>query len=61
MLLLLLFAADFLSPEQSAKAMTLPHARILIHQGRYAGTWGAPDHGGLMFGKIVKNEPSVVQ
>ena len=31
-------------------------ARILIHQGRYAGTWGAPDHGGLMFGKIVKNE-----
>jgi hypothetical protein len=32
-------------------------ARILIHNGRYAGTWGAPDHGGLMFGKIVKNEP----
>ena len=32
-------------------------ARILIHQGRYAGTWGAPDHGGLMFGKVVKNEP----
>lgn len=31
-------------------------ARILIHQGRYAGTWGAPGHGGLMFGKIVKNE-----
>ena len=36
-------------------------ARILIHQGRYAGTWGAPDHGGLMFGKIVKNEPPPVQ
>ena len=36
-------------------------ARILIHQGRYAGTWGAPDHGGLMFGKIVKNEPTPVQ
>ena len=33
-------------------------ARILIHKGRYAGTWGAPDHGGLMFGKIVKNEPA---
>ena len=31
-------------------------ARILIHKGRYAGTWGAADHGGLMFGKIVKNE-----
>lgn len=31
-------------------------ARILIHKGRYAGTWGAPEHGGLMFGKIVKNE-----
>ena len=33
-------------------------ARILIHKGRYAGTWGAPDHGGLMFGKVVKNEPA---
>jgi len=33
-------------------------ARILIHKGRYAGTWGASDHGGLMFGKIVKNEPA---
>jgi hypothetical protein len=33
-------------------------ARILIYQGRYAGTWGAADHGGLMFGKIVKNDPA---
>jgi hypothetical protein len=32
-------------------------ARILIYQGRYAGTWGAADHGGLMFGRIVRNEP----
>jgi hypothetical protein len=32
-------------------------ARILIFGGRYAGTWGAQDHGGLMFGKVVKNEP----
>jgi hypothetical protein len=32
-------------------------ARILIHNGMYAGTWGAQDHGGKMFGKIVKNEP----
>jgi hypothetical protein len=33
-------------------------ARILIHNGMYAGTWGAQDHGGKMFGKIVKNEPA---
>jgi len=32
-------------------------ARILIFNGMYAGTWGAQDHGGKMFGKIVKNEP----
>lgn len=32
-------------------------ARILIHMGRYAGSWGAADHGGMMFGRIVKNEP----
>lgn len=31
-------------------------ARILMHNGMYAGTWGAQDHGGKMFGKIVKNE-----
>lgn len=31
-------------------------ARILIFNGMYAGTWGAQDHGGKMFGKIVKNE-----
>ena len=29
-------------------------ARILIHDGLYAGAWGAKDHGGKMFGKIVK-------
>ena len=29
-------------------------ARILIYNGMYAGTWGAQDHGGKMFGKIVK-------
>lgn len=32
-------------------------ARILVHGGMYAGTWGAPAHGGTMFGRIVKNEP----
>ena len=31
-------------------------ARILIHNGMYAGTWGAQEKGGKMFGKIVKNE-----
>jgi len=33
-------------------------ARILIHNGLYAGTWGAQEKGGKMFGKIVKNEPA---
>jgi hypothetical protein len=33
-------------------------ARILIHNGMYAGTWGAQNHGGKMFGKIVKNSLS---
>jgi hypothetical protein len=29
-------------------------ARILVYRGQYAGTWSAGDHGGLMFGRIVK-------
>jgi hypothetical protein len=33
-------------------------ARILIHGGLYAGTWGAQAKGGKMFGKIVKNQPA---
>ena len=33
-------------------------ARILIHGGMYAGTWGTQAKGGKMFGKIVKNEPA---
>ena len=32
-------------------------ARILIHNGMYAGTWGAPAKGGKMFGMVVKNAP----
>ena len=36
-------------------------ARILIHNGMYAGTWGAQAHGGKMFGKIVKNETPPAQ
>jgi len=31
-------------------------ARILVFNGMYAGTWGAADHGGKMFGKIAKTE-----
>jgi len=31
-------------------------ARVVIHDGKYAGTWGAKDHGGHLFGKIVPPE-----
>jgi len=31
-------------------------ARILIHNGMYAGTWGNPTTGGKMFGMVVKND-----
>jgi len=30
-------------------------ARILIHNGMYAGTWGSQATGGKMFGMVVKN------
>jgi hypothetical protein len=30
-------------------------ARILIHNGMYAGTWGNQSTGGKMFGMVVKN------
>ena len=33
-------------------------ARIIMFNGLYAGVWGAQDHDGKMFGKIVKNEPT---
>jgi len=29
-------------------------ARVLIYRGQYAGTWSGGDHGGHLFGKIVK-------
>lgn len=29
-------------------------ARVLFYQGEYAGTWSASDHGGRLFGKVVK-------
>lgn len=30
-------------------------ARVLIHDGRYAGYWHGGDHGGHLFGKIVSS------
>ncbi|MBI2825435.1 MAG: hypothetical protein HYX69_12180 [Planctomycetia bacterium] len=29
-------------------------ARVLIYRGEYAGTWSGGDHGGQLFGRIVK-------
>ena len=29
-------------------------ARVLLYRDRYAGTWSATDHGGEMFGKILR-------
>ena len=31
-------------------------ARVLLYGGQYAGTWSAKDHGGQMFGKIVRTQ-----
>ena len=31
-------------------------ARVVIHRGQYAGTWSGKDHGGQLFGKVVKNK-----
>jgi len=31
-------------------------ARIVIHENQYAGTWDGGDHGGHMFGRIVKTK-----
>jgi hypothetical protein len=29
-------------------------ARVMIYRGRYAGTWQAKDHGGHLYGRIVR-------
>jgi len=29
-------------------------ARVLLYRDQYAGTWSAKDHGGQMFGRIVR-------
>ena len=31
-------------------------ARVVLYEGQYAGTWSAKDHGGQVFGKIVRNQ-----
>ncbi len=31
-------------------------ARVMIYDNKYAGTWDGGDHGGLLFGKITKEE-----
>jgi hypothetical protein len=41
---------------QTVQGMGTYDARVLFYKGGYAGTWGAGDHGGSMFGKIVKND-----
>jgi hypothetical protein len=30
-------------------------ARVVLYRGTYAGTWSGRDHGGQLWGKIVKN------
>ena len=31
-------------------------ARVLFYRNEYAGTWSASDHGGRLFGKVVREE-----
>lgn len=31
-------------------------ARVLFYRNEYAGTWSASDHGGRLFGKVVKED-----
>jgi hypothetical protein len=42
-------------PRQTVQGAETYSARVMFYKGGYAGTWGAGDHGGTMFGKIVKN------
>lgn len=37
-------------------AMGTFSARVLIHEGRYAGTWSHDEHGGHLFGRIERAE-----
>lgn len=31
-------------------------ARVVIYEGRYAGTWSGADHGGALFGRVVPDD-----
>jgi hypothetical protein len=62
------FAGD--TPVISLTNYTVPGfgaftARVVIHEGVYAGTWASAKpgskHGGTMFGKIVKNSAPAAQ
>ncbi len=53
----ILFAGN--TPVITLNSLGLPgmgtfSARVLIHDGRYSGTWQHDDKGGHLFGKIVK-------
>ena len=40
--------------DQSLPGMGTYSARVVIYRGEYAGTWSGGDHGGKLFGKLVK-------
>jgi hypothetical protein len=40
--------------DQGLPGMGTYSARVVIYKGNYAGTWSGGDHGGKLFGKIVK-------
>jgi hypothetical protein len=47
------------TPVISVTDLTVPGvgtytARVLVYRGQYAGTWSGKNHGGQLFGKIVK-------
>lgn len=52
------------TPVLSVTDLTIPllgeefSARLLFHDGRYAGTWGHGKVGGHMWGRIEKQEPA---
>jgi hypothetical protein len=33
-------------------------ARVMIFDGKYVGTWDGGDHGGMLMGKITKDDPT---
>src|SRR5258706_4311506 len=41
---------------QAVTGLGMFDTRLVIYKGGYAGTWGGGDHGGKMFGNIVKND-----